>query len=133
MAKGEKAAAALIVGAALGFAAGVLTAPKSGKETREDIKVAAVKLKKDAAIKLAMAKTELGKAIDEATARAKDLSGKSRKELDDLIVKGKAAQAKSLDVLSAVKNGESDDKDLKKALNDAKSAKNNLWSYLGRK
>lgn len=38
-----------VIGAvAAGFAAGVLTAPKSGKETRSDIKKRAVKLKKEA-------------------------------------------------------------------------------------
>jgi len=38
----------LAVSAAAGFAAGVLFAPKSGKETREDVKDMSLKLKKDA-------------------------------------------------------------------------------------
>lgn len=39
---------AIIGAAAAGFAAGILTAPKSGKETRADIKKKAVELKNDA-------------------------------------------------------------------------------------
>ena len=36
---------AIIGAAAAGFAAGILTAPKSGKETRKDLKKKAIKLK----------------------------------------------------------------------------------------
>ena len=39
---------AVIGAAAAGFAAGILTAPKSGKETRKDLKKKAGKLKSDA-------------------------------------------------------------------------------------
>ncbi len=39
---------AILGAAAAGFAAGVLTAPKSGKETRKDLKKKAGKLKSDA-------------------------------------------------------------------------------------
>ncbi len=39
---------AIIGAAAAGFAAGILTAPKSGKETRADIKKKAVELKNEA-------------------------------------------------------------------------------------
>lgn len=38
---------AIIGAAAAGFAAGILTAPKSGKETRKDLKKKAIKLKAD--------------------------------------------------------------------------------------
>lgn len=41
----------LLFGAAAGAIAGVLLAPKSGKETREDIKDMAAKLKSEAAVK----------------------------------------------------------------------------------
>jgi gas vesicle protein len=38
MKKGTNIAFGAIIGAAVGVAAGILTAPKSGKETRDDIK-----------------------------------------------------------------------------------------------
>lgn len=129
---GEKAVVALVVGAALGYAAGILTAPKSGKETREDIKVAADKLKKDAEAKLSLAKEDLSKAIEEASNKARELSGKGRKELDDLLSKGKDVQVKASDVLKAAKNGESEDKDLQKAVAEVKDAKKHLVNYLKR-
>lgn len=127
---GEKAAVALVFGLAAGYVAGILTAPKSGAETREDLKNAAEKFKKEATAKLALLKDDLDKLIDEATVRAKDLSGRAQKELEDLVGKAKAAQSKSKDVLSAVKSGDSDDKDLQKALADVKNAKKNLANYL---
>lgn len=127
---GEKAVIALVVGAALGYAAGILTAPKSGKETREDIKVASIKLKKDAQVKLEELKGELGKAIEHANNTAKDLSSKSRQELDVLVGKAKIAQTKAGTVLSAVKSGDADDKDLSKAVNEAKQAKKHLLKYI---
>lgn len=52
---------AIIGAAAAGFATGILTAPKSGKETRKDLKKKAAKLKAD---------TE--KVAGKATAVAKD-------------------------------------------------------------
>ena len=51
-----------VLGAAVaGFAAGVLTAPKSGKETRKDLKKKANELKKDADKCAAKAKTVITK------------------------------------------------------------------------
>ncbi|MGL5042221.1 MAG: YtxH domain-containing protein [Culicoidibacterales bacterium] len=43
-----KVSAGLIVGAGAGFIAGVMLAPKAGKETREDVKSVSLKLKADA-------------------------------------------------------------------------------------
>jgi gas vesicle protein len=133
MSKGKSVAAAVVVGAAAGYVAGILTAPKSGKETREDLKKASEKFKKDAALKLQEAKAELSTLIDQANVKVKDLSDKGKKELDELVVKAKAAQAKATEVFSAVKSGEAEDKDLQKALNDAKSAKNHLSGFLKQK
>jgi gas vesicle protein len=44
----KKLPIAALIGAAAGLVAGVLTAPKSGKETREDIKNKAEELKQKA-------------------------------------------------------------------------------------
>lgn len=50
MAKAKFALGALI-GVAAGFVAGILTAPKSGKETRQDIKQKVTDTKEEAVIK----------------------------------------------------------------------------------
>lgn len=130
--EGKSVLTALVLGVAVGFAAGILTAPKSGAETREDLRKAADKLKKDLEVRLADAKEDLNAAIEQATVKARDLSQKGKKELDDLLVTARAAQAKAKDVLSAVKSGEADDKDLQVALSDAKTAKNHLVNFLRR-
>jgi gas vesicle protein len=129
---GEKTVVALVLGLAVGYATGILTAPKSGAETRQDIKDAAEKFKKEAVIKLAVVRDDLDHVIDVAQAKADELSGKARKEIEELLDKAKVAQAKSKDVLLAVKNGESDDKDLDKAVSDVKDAKNHLKNFLKR-
>jgi len=49
MKKGTSLALGAIIGAAVGVAAGILTAPKSGKETRADIKNKTGELKNQAA------------------------------------------------------------------------------------
>ena len=82
-----------VLGAAVaGFTAGVLTAPKSGKETRKDLKKKANELKKDADKCAAKAKTvakdtaaslksgaqKVGKATTEA---AHDVKGDVEKSL----------------------------------------------------
>lgn len=77
MANNGKIAFGAIIGAAAGLIAGVLTAPKSGKETRADIKTKAAELKdkadetsqaaKDRALDLkARAESSVNNAVDGA-------------------------------------------------------------------
>ncbi len=81
---------AIIGAAAAGFAAGILTAPKSGKETRKDLKKKAVKLKSDtekvAGKAAAVAKDSVDslkvgsrKVGDAVTETAKDVKGNVEK------------------------------------------------------
>ena len=81
---------AIIGAAAAGFAAGILTAPKSGKETRKDLKKKAVKLKADtekvAGKAAAVAKDSVDslkvgsqKVGDAVTETAKDVKGNLEK------------------------------------------------------
>lgn len=85
-----KKALAIIGAAAAGFAAGILTAPKSGKETRKDLKKKASKLKADTekvAVKAtAVAKDSVDslkvgsrKVGDAVTETAKDVKGNVEK------------------------------------------------------
>lgn len=81
---------AIIGAAAAGFAAGILMAPKSGKETRKDLKKKAVKLKADtekvAGKAAAVAKDSVDslkvgsrKVGDAVTETAKDVKGNVEK------------------------------------------------------
>ena len=81
---------AIIGAAAAGFAAGILTAPKRGKETRKDLKKKAIKLKADtekvAGKAAAVAKDSVDslkvgsrKVGDAVTETAKDVKGNVEK------------------------------------------------------
>jgi gas vesicle protein len=76
---------AVIVGLAAGYALGVLTAPKSGKETREDIKDLSAKAYKAAEARLKDSYEDLNDVIAKATKQAKKLSDSGRDQLDDLV------------------------------------------------
>jgi len=83
MKKGRFALGALI-GAAAGLVTGILAAPKSGKETRADIKRKANQAK-DIAIKDAKIVAEKAdKIIDEAKITAKDISREAKTDIADL-------------------------------------------------
>ena len=91
--KSAGVAGAVVVGAVAGYVAGILTAPKSGKETRADLQKASAQLKKNLEVKLQVVKEELSKLIEEANVTVQQLSERGKKELDSLLVKAKAAQA----------------------------------------
>jgi len=68
----SKIALGVIVGAAAGVVAGLLTAPKSGKETRADVARKARELKDDAADKYDQMKDKASEVADKAGAVADD-------------------------------------------------------------
>jgi gas vesicle protein len=130
----KKAAAAgglLLVGA--GYLAGILTAPKSGKETRKDIAKGANKARIDAEKKLKTLHSELKVLIKDAEARRKTLQDKAKKELDDAIEKAKVAKEKAREILSALHQGDADDPNLQAAIDEVKLAQKNLVTYLKKK
>ena len=127
---GRGVVTALLLGVAAGYIAGLLTAPKSGKETREDIKRVSKQAKAELEVRLNAAREDLSVVIDDAMRRGKDLSNRAKTELDSLIARGKVAQSKARDVLSAVKSGEADDVDLENALADAKEAKKHIMQFI---
>ena len=107
-----------------------MTAPKSGKETREDIKDKAVETYAAAEKELKKLHTELGDVLAEAGDRFGELRGKSQKSLDEAVAKGQKAKDKAREVLSSLHDGEAEDKDLKKAVAEATKAIENLRTYL---
>ncbi len=123
------AAGALIAGVA-GYIAGVLTAPKSGKETRSDIKDNVNKGIIAAEKQLKALQSELSKKIDEAKKYAETLTGKSKEELDKLIAAAKDKRDKARAVLSAVHEGDAEDAELANAIQDAATALDHLKTYL---
>lgn len=126
---GKWAAGALVAGL-VGYAAGVLTAPKSGKETREDIKNAANKARLEAERRLKELNADLSDALDQAKVKAKTLKGKALEELNKATAKATDAKNKVREMISAIHEGDAEDPELKKALSDAKNALKNLETYL---
>jgi len=126
----KKFAVGAVVAAAAGYVAGILTAPKSGKDTRKDIKDTAVRTYSAAEKELKVLHTELSKLMDEAGKKAGELKGAAQKNLDKAVDGAKLAKEKARQLLSAVHEGDADDEDLARAVKDAKKAADHLKSYL---
>lgn len=127
---GKKLALGALVGGAAGYLAGILTAPKSGKETREDIADKAGEVKSEVEVKLQEAHDELNELLNQAKSKTVALGSKARDEFNESVVRAKDAKNKMAYLLKAVKAGEADDPQLDKALKQARQAKKNLGKYL---
>ncbi len=131
--EGKKFAFGTAIAALGGYIAGLLTAPKSGKETREDIKNAATKSAAEAERQLKRLHTQLNEVLEEAKKQAIDLTGKARKEYDMLIEKTQAAKEKTRELLSNLHEDVAEDKDLQNAIKDADKAIEHLKTFLKKK
>ncbi len=124
------------IGAAIaglaGYVAGILTAPKSGKETRQDVKKAAVKAKTEAEKRLKSLHSELNDLIGQAKQQATKLKKSAGKEFAVALEKAQKAKQKTREILSALHEGDADDKDLKTALSEAKKAASHLKTFLSK-
>ncbi|HUY85019.1 MAG TPA: hypothetical protein VMU97_00725 [Candidatus Dormibacteraeota bacterium] len=118
------------IAAAAGYLAGILTAPKSGRQTRDDLRVAAEKSRVEAEKDLKRLHTELDKVIKDAKAGSGKLGVKAQAELNDLVEKAKDTKEKTREIISAVHEGDAEDQDLKRAVKNANLALKNLRKYL---
>jgi gas vesicle protein len=126
----KKIAIGASVAAVGGYLAGILTAKKTGSETRSDIK-GAVQTGKDASEEqLKKVVIELNETLEKAKTHGEDLGGKARAEVEDLVSKAKNAKDKAREVLSAVHEGGADDEDLNKAVTNATRSLKHLRDYL---
>jgi gas vesicle protein len=126
----KKFAIGAAIAATAGYIAGVLTAPKSGKEARQDIKDTASKGVAEAEKQLQNVQDELKGLLDGASERGEKLSKKAKEEYEDVLEKAGDAKSKTREVLAALRKGTADDKELQRALNDAKDAVKHLRKYL---
>ena len=81
MSKGKLALGAL-VSAAAGFVTGILTAPKSGKETRADIKAKADEMKSEADKKARELKKQADSAVKDAKRTVEDYRGRAERAVN---------------------------------------------------
>ena len=89
MGKGKFALGA-IIGGAVGAAVGFLTAPKSGEETRADLKAKAEGVKKEALDRAENFTEEVNKRAHEAHERAEDAAGDLKEKADKLVSEAQA-------------------------------------------
>jgi len=131
--KRENTAKKIAVGSAIagaaGYLAGILTAPKSGKDTRKDIVDKAGDIKDNSEDQLMQLNDELKRLIKDTKVKTVAMSSTARAELNEAVIKAKDAQNKSAQVLKAVKSGEASDPDLNKAVNQARLAAKNLGKF----
>jgi gas vesicle protein len=118
------------IAALAGYLAGILTAPQSGSETREDIKSAAKTGMSEAETQLKKINTELSVLLTEAKGQTSNFGSRASKEVEELMARAKVAKEKARQVLSAIHEGDADDEDLKRAVEEANAAVKHLRSYL---
>jgi len=131
--KGKKFALGAAVAAVGGYVAGVLTAPKSGKETRADIRKAASESMSEAEKQLKSLHTQMNDLLDQAKEQAEQLKGRTRHEYDTLIEKTQAAKERTRELLSTLHEDVAEDKELQQAIKDADKAIEHLKTFLKKK
>lgn len=127
---GRNLAVGGLVLAGASYVAGILTAPKSGKDTRKDIRKAALKARRDTEKKLKKAHSELNDVIDEVTSTATKAKTTADKELKAALATANNVKQKTRELISAIHEGEADDKDLDKALDEVKKAIKHVKSFV---
>ncbi len=129
----KKVGLALLVGVAAGYALGILTAPKSGKETRNDIKETGSKAYKAAEIKLKGSYEDLSAVIARATEQTKKFSLKSREQLDSLLASAHDAQGRVMQLIASVRSGDATKELLEDTIVAAEVAKDKLQDFIAEK
>jgi len=124
----------LAIGAAVGAVAGVVTgilfAPKSGKETRQDIKDTSKKVIEKLLSEAHKLHDELSDLIKKVELKAKDAGSTVADKAKVVIDQAKHTQESLSELAKSIKKGEANDKDLNKAIQKAKEAKEALTTFL---
>lgn len=98
-----KFALGAILGAAVGAAAALLTAPKSGKETREDIKNKATEVSHEALRQLRKVEGELNKRISDAKRLVSKYEGEAKREVENLITRAEKMKDRAVKMTEELK------------------------------
>jgi gas vesicle protein len=121
--KSSKFALGALIAAGAGYLAGILTAPKSGKETRQDINVATKKAKLTAEKKLRELNTELSELITKANVKKAKLQDTAKKDVDIAVDYANKMKVKVNAFVKTLKSEkESEQSEIDKVVNEAKQA-----------
>ncbi len=118
------------IAAGVGYIAGILTAPRSGKRTRRKISDSASKARVDGEKQLKQLHSELQSLVKEGEGRLKKSKTKTDKEFKKQLENSKKTKQKVKMIISAIHSGEATDPDLDQMLKEAKNAKSNLSKFL---
>lgn len=126
----KKIAIGTAIAGAAGYAAGVLSAPGEGKKTRKKLKKVAEHNVLELEKELKDLHSELGKLMSDAKRNGDKLSEKGEKKFSSAVNNATGAKDKLRHVISSIHEGEATDKDLSKALEDAKRSLEHLKHFL---
>lgn len=127
---GRKLALGTIIAGTVGYIAGILTAPKSGRQTRKDIKTTVDSSWSEAEKDLKKLHTELVAKLEEAKALSLKVTGKAKAEIDVSLNVARDAKEKVREMLSAIHEGDASDQDLQSAIKQADSALSHIKNFL---
>lgn len=125
----RKIAVGTAIAGAAGYVAGVLSAPGEGKKTRKKLKKTAEQNISELEKELKDLHTELGQLMDTAKKKGSKLSSQGDKNFTTAINNASGAKDKLRHVISSIHEGEATDKDLAKALEDAKHSLDHLKRF----
>jgi gas vesicle protein len=126
---GRKMAVSALIAGVAGYIGGLLTAPKSGKETRKKLTEEAEGFKDNTEEQLQKANEDLKVLLKDAKNKTVSLSAQAKEEFNEALLRAKDAQNKASSTLKAIKNGEAEDPELNKAVKQAKLAAKNLGKF----
>jgi gas vesicle protein len=129
---GKKMAVSAVIAGVAGYIGGILTAPKSGKETRKKLAEEAEGLKDSTEEQLQKANEELKVLLKDTKTKTVSLSSQAKEEFNEAVLRAKDAQNKATTTLKAMKAGEAEDPELNKAVKQARLAAKNLSKFFKR-
>ena len=118
------------IGAVVGVVAGILFAPKSGKETRQDIKDTGAKVAEKLQTEAKNLQLELSQLIEQGESQARAAGKVASDKMKTLLDQAVHTRDSLATLVTAVKSGKADDKDLNDAIKKANEAKEALAAYL---
>lgn len=120
---------AALAGAA-GYVAGILIAPRTGKQSRKKLSNAGKQELIDNQERLKLLYSELGMLVNNAKAEGKVMEGKHLEKFKSVIDNAKESRDKLEQLVDAVKKGRAEDKNLDKAIKDAEKAVKHVKRFL---
>lgn len=129
----KKIATGAILAGVAGYVAGLLSAPKSGRQLRTDLKDKAPEGAHDAVERLKFLADELNELLVSAKEESKGLGGKHKEKFEFAQSKAVEAKDKLETLLEAIKSGNTADKELNRAMKEAEKAVVHFKDFLLKK